>query len=98
MASKKGKTVSTRHKSEVTYWTRFGLAILSAIICASLRLGIEGIAVGVVAYLISYVLARYLLEPSVNLGKYEIYLVGSTTYFVTWLTLWILLYTLMVSP
>lgn len=98
MASKKGKPVSTRHKSEVTYWMRFGLAIFSAIICASLRLGIEGLALGVAIYLISYVLSRYLLEPSVNLGKYEIYFLGSTTYFVTWLAFWILLYTLMVSP
>ena len=98
MATKREKPVSTKHKSDITYWMRFGLAVLSALICASLKLGIEGIAVTVAVYALSYVPARYLIEPEVSLGKYQVYLIGSTTFFITWITIWVLLYTLLPYP
>jgi len=92
---KSSLTTATRHKSEIVYWTRFGLATLSAILCAILKLSAEGLAVGIVIYLISYLLARYAIKPDVTLGRHEIYLLGLGTYFATWFTLWILIYTLL---
>jgi len=74
---------------------RFGLAILSATLCAFLRLNAEGAVVGAVIYLTSYFLARYVVEPDINLARYEIYLSGLGTYLVTWITFWVLLHTLL---
>ena len=97
MAFKKGKTLApgTKHKSGIVYWLRFGLAILSGLFCAFLGLGLEGLAVGPLLYLISYILTLYVIEPSINLGRYEVYLLGLGTYLVTWLTFWILINTLL---
>ena len=74
---------------------RFGLSIFSAIACILLQFSVEGIGVGIAIYLISYLLAKYVIKPDVSLGKNEIYLLGLGTYIFTWLALWILLYTLL---
>lgn len=95
LSSKEEKIAALKLKAGRVYWMRFGLSIFSAILCAFLRSNVEGLGVGVAIYLISYLLARHVVKPEVNLGKYEIYLLGLGTYFFTWVTLWILLHTLL---
>ena len=97
MAFKKGKKAipASRHKSGIVYWIRFFLGILSGLICAFLRLGVEGLAVGPIIYLISVILTRYVIEPYITLEGSQIYVLGLGTYIVTWLTFWILTNTLL---
>ncbi len=95
MTSKEEKTAALKLKSSRVYWMRFGLSIPAAAVCGLLRLGVEGVGVGVAVYLISYLLAKYAVQPSVSLGRNEIYLLGLSTYAFTWLALWTLLNTLL---
>jgi len=76
-------------KSDIVYWLRFCLAIISALLSAFLRLGIEGLAVGAVIYFISYILARFVIKTNIDLGRYGLYILGLVTYLATWFTLWI---------
>jgi len=75
---------------------RVGLAILSGILCAFLRLGLVGMTVGAGMYMVSYLLTRYVVKIDDDL-EYETYLLGLGTYVVTWITFWILLHTLLRS-
>ncbi len=94
LPNKKGNKNPIVSNSDLIYWLRFGFAILSALLCTFLRLGKEGLVVGIVIYVISYIVSRYLMRTSVNLGRYEVYVLGLGTYIVTWFTFWILTYTL----
>jgi len=93
----KNTMMSPRPKLGPIYWMRFSLAIFSALLCAFLRLGIEGLIIGIVIYLVSYLAARYLLKTNGNLRTHASYLSGIGTYFITWFTFWTLLHTLQVS-
>ncbi len=83
--------------SSVVYWSRFGLAILSALICFILRLkGDAGIAVALIVYAASYLLVRYGLgygEAALK-GKQRAVMLGSGTFVFVWAAVWMLLFTL----
>lgn len=64
-----------------------GLAFLAAILCAFLKLKLEGIVVGVGLYFSSYLLTRYAIKIE-NSGQYDVYLIGAGTYATIWLTFW----------
>jgi hypothetical protein len=80
------------------YWLRIGLGVLGGL--AAYRVFgldyIDGILVGVIFYLASYYLARYLWFKELGrdqLGK--IYSTGIGGYAMTFLFTWILLFTIM---
>jgi hypothetical protein len=84
--------------SSLVYWTRIGLAVLTAILCLGLQLlGIRGIILGVLMYVASYYLIRYGMgvEPKAVGGGNKLYTIGIGTYFIVWLFMWALLYTLL---
>jgi len=84
--------------SSLVYWTRIGLAVLTAILCLGLQLlGIRGIILGVLMYVASYYLIRYGLgvEPKAVGGGNKLYMIGIGSYFIVWLFMWALLYTLL---
>jgi len=82
-------------RAGMVYWMRFGLAILSALICAFLRLNIEGLIVGIMIYLFSCIVFQYVIKTDVYFGQYWLYTMGIGTYFITWFTFWFLLNTLL---
>jgi len=90
-------TRRTVRPSSVVYWSRFGLAIVAALICFVLRLkGELGIAVAFVIYVFSYFLFRYGFKfGEVQLkGKYRSISLGSGTFIFVWAAVWIILFTL----
>jgi hypothetical protein len=87
----------TMRPSSVVYWSRFGLAILSAFICFVLRLkGEVGIAVAFAIYVSSCFLFRYGLKyGDLELkGKQRALSLGSGTFIFVWAAVWMLLFTL----
>lgn len=82
--------------SSLVYWTRIGLGVLTAILCLGLQLlGIRGIILGVLMYVVSYYLIRYGLgvEPKAVGGGNKLLTIGIGSYFLVWLFMWALLYT-----
>lgn len=95
--SRNVKSSPARKRSSTLYWMRFGLAVLTAFVCALLGLGLWGIPFGASVYIFSAVVGRFFIQPDVSLGRYETYLVGSTTFFAIWFVIWIILYTFMAA-
>jgi len=82
--------------SSLVYWTRVGLGVLTAILCLGLQLlGIRGIILGILMYVVSYYLIRYGLgvEPKAVGGGNKLFTIGIGSYFLVWLFTWALLYT-----
>lgn len=81
------------------YWSRVILSIISAILCAVLHLGVEGIVLGSSLYLASVFLITLGLKitPQKLNSKTRLYTLGLGTYIFVWLALWILFHTYLVS-
>ncbi len=85
---------------ELIYWTRFALAIVAALICTLLKLeGLSGITTGLIAYLASCFLFKYVFTTRSRAVKStrKVYTTGIGVYLLTWITSWMMLYTLL-SP
>jgi len=85
---------------DLIYWARFGLAIVAAVFCVLLNLkDFSGIATGIILYLASCLLFRRLFmtgsQAVMNVRK--IYTTGVGVYFLTWITVWLMIYTIL-SP
>ncbi|MBS7650778.1 MAG: hypothetical protein QXL25_06480 [Candidatus Bathyarchaeia archaeon] len=83
--------------SSLVYWSRFGLAVLTAFLCYILQLrGSNGLALAALIYLLSVIVFKNILRyGEVELqGKYKVTILGLGTYIFTWAAIWILLYTL----
>jgi len=83
--------------STIVYWSRFGLAVLAALICFLLQLKENrGIAAAAALYILSYMVVRYALnygEEELK-GKYKAATLGLGTYIFVWAAFWIIFYTL----
>jgi len=106
---KSKSSLSTQHvdmedkmkPTDIIYWTRFLLGIGAALISAllsSLRLDfnlLNGISIALLIYIITY----YVYKP-IFLAKVEkpskIFTIGVGAYFLSWLVMWTLFYTLLV--
>ena len=85
---------------ELIYWASFGLAMVAAVFCVLFNLkDFSGIATGIILYLVSCLLFQRLFTTRSyavrNVRK--IYTTGVGVYFLTWITAWLMLYTLL-SP
>ncbi len=85
---------------ELIYWARFGLAIVAAAVCVLLNLkDFSGIATGIILYLASCILIRqlFMTRSDAVRNMRKIYTTGIGIYFFTWITAWLMLYTIL-SP
>ena len=83
---------------DLIYWARFGLAIVAAVFCVLLNLrDFTGIATGIILYLVSCLLLRQLfMARSYGVKNVrKIYTTGIGVYFFTWITAWLMLYTIL---
>jgi len=85
---------------ELIYWAKFILAIAAAVVCGLLNLrDLSGIATGLIFYLASCFLFQYLFTVRSHAVKSmrKIYTTGVGTYFLTWIVVWLMLYTFLSS-
>ncbi|MGQ9542558.1 MAG: hypothetical protein ACUVTM_00505 [Candidatus Bathyarchaeia archaeon] len=83
--------------SSLVYWSRFGLAILAALLCYILQLrGSNGLMLAASIYILSIVLFKNILRYGEGdlQGRHKVTILGLGTYIFTWAAVWILLYTL----
>ena len=78
------------------YWGRMLLGLAVGGLCAALNVGLLGVTVAVSVYLVSYYLLKLRYGELAELENAPRRLVteGIGAYFLTWLTAWTLLYTL----
>lgn len=82
---------------ERIYWFRFCLGIAAAFVCIAFNLTeLWGIGFGLLLYLSSYLILRYVFKigPERVGSESKLYSIGAGIYFITWNALWILLYTI----
>ena len=85
---------------ELIYWARFVLAIVAAVFCVLFNLkDFSGIATGIILYLASCLLFQRLVitRSYAVMNVRKIYTTGVGVYFLTWITAWLMLYTIL-SP
>ena len=85
---------------ELIYWARFVLAIVAAVFCVLFNLkDFSGIATGIILYLVFCLLFRrlFLTRSYAVRNVRKIYITGVGVYFLTWITAWLMLYTIL-SP
>ena len=80
---------------KVLYWSRVGLGILAALICALLMLDnfISGLSFGILLYILTY----YILKRRFATGtekQSKVFTMGIGAYFMSWIVSWGLFYTL----
>ncbi|MEM3005067.1 MAG: hypothetical protein QXO25_05135 [Candidatus Bathyarchaeia archaeon] len=96
--SSPGKTSKTAHftPSTLIYWSRFGMAVLAALLCYLLQLkGSSGLSLAAFIYLLSVIVVRRLYYGVKELQTgHKTVMLGLGTYIFTWATIWIFLYTL----
>jgi hypothetical protein len=95
---------------EKIYWLRFILGIVAALICTGYGLAtgtisketftldvfINGISFASITYIISYYIIKPLFIPKVEKPQ-KIITTGIGIYILSWLVLWILLYTIIAA-
>lgn len=87
----------------IIYWTRFLLGIVAALISALLGYLVQGFSLfnGVSIALLLYIITYYVYK-SVFLVRVEkpskVFTTGVGAYFLTWLVMWALFYTLLKPP
>ena len=92
---KKINELLIQNPKDFIYWIRLFLAILAGFLCSVLKLNIEGLVLGIVFYLTSYMLFRYFLKIDLIKvgGENKFYTIGLGSYLAMWITIWILSYT-----
>ncbi|MBS7623120.1 hypothetical protein KEJ39_05530 [Candidatus Bathyarchaeota archaeon] len=86
--------------STFIYWSRFGVAVLAALLCYFLQLkGSSGLSMAAFIYLLTVIVVRrlYYSVKELQTGRKTVML-GLGTYIFTWATIWIFLYTLRPYP
>jgi len=80
---------------KVLYWSRVGLGILAALICALLRLDdfISGLALGILFYILTYYLLKRRFATRIEKPS-KVLTMGIGAYFMSWIVSWGLFYTL----
>jgi len=85
-----------RTPADTVYWTKFLLGVAAAVLCVVLNLtDLYGLIFGVALYFGSYVLYRYILGIDETISSTRLYTIGIGAYFLTWITLWAILNTLL---
>ena len=84
---------------DVIYWSRVGFGILAALICVLLvdvnaipNPIISGITVGILVYLITYYLLKWLFMNKVEQAS-KVFTMGIGAYFLSWIVAWVLFLT-----
>jgi len=83
--------------SSLIYWSRAGLAVIVAYLCMLLGFtDFKGLTFSTFIYVSTYYLFRYGLDikPERVGGESQLISIGLGSYFLIWLTVWSLLYTL----
>jgi len=80
---------------KIVYWSRVGLGILSALICALLRLDnfITGLSFGILFYILTYYILKWRFATQVEKPS-KVLTTGIGVYFMSWIVSWGLFYTL----
>ncbi len=79
------------------YWIRLGFGIVFGLACGFLRLTeYVGLTAGLAGYFLSVYLFRYVMKIGVQEVESvrSFYMIGVGSYFLSWFTIWALLYTL----
>lgn len=81
----------------IVYWSRVGLGIVAALLCALLALDsfLSGLSFGILFYIITYYLLKRLFVAEVEKSS-ELFKMGIGAYFLSWIVAWVLFYTLLV--
>jgi len=84
----------------IIYWSRVGFGVLAALVCALLidveRVAnplISGMSVGILVYLITYYILKWQFMAKVEKPS-KMFTMGIGAYFLTWIVVWVLFYTL----
>lgn len=87
----------------IIYWSRVGFGVVAALVCLLLidvnKLAnplISGISVGILVYLVSYYILKWLFMTKVEKPS-KVFTMGIGAYFLTWIVAWVLFYTLTLS-
>lgn len=87
----------------VIYWTRFLLGIVAALTSALLSSAIRefsllnGISIALLVYIITYYVYKAMFLAKVEKAS-KIFTTGVGIYFLSWLVVWVLLYTIFYQP
>lgn len=82
---------------ERIYWFRFFLGVAAALVCIAFNLtDLLGMGFGLLLYLSSYLIVRYVFKIGAERvgSESKLYSIGAGIYFITWNALWIFFYTL----
>jgi len=84
----------------IIYWSRVGFGVLAALVCALLidvekvaNPLISGMSVGILVYLITYYILKWQFMAKVEKPS-KMFTMGIGAYFLTWIVVWVLFYTL----
>lgn len=92
---------------ETVYWLRFGFGILAALICVGYGVGtntisstnfvfsmfLNGMSLAIIVYLVSYYYIKSKFKLRVEKPQ-KLFTAGIGIYFLAWIVLWALLYTI----
>jgi hypothetical protein len=95
---------------EIIYWVRLALGITAALICTGYGLAtntiakenptyttlLNGISIALVIYLISYYIIKSKFSLEVEKSQ-KLVTMGIGIYFISWITFWTLLYTIIAT-
>jgi len=87
----------------VIYWTRFLLGIVAALTSALLSSAIRefsllnGISIALLVYIITYYVYKAMFLAKVEKAS-KIFTTGVGIYFLSWLVVWVMLYTIFYQP
>jgi len=84
----------------IIYWSRVGFGVVAALVCILLidvekvaNPLISGMSVGILVYLISHYIFKWLFMAKVEKSS-KVFTMGIGAYFLTWIVVWVLFYTL----
>ncbi|MEM2849810.1 MAG: hypothetical protein QXI36_06020 [Candidatus Bathyarchaeia archaeon] len=73
------------------YWIRFALALAVALLSGFLRIwGVGGLLIAIIVYVLTQYAFRRVVNEEIDSRK--LLLEGIGTYFLVWLTTWVILY------
>jgi len=84
----------------IIYCSRVGFGVVAALMCILLRIDafpnplISGMSIGILVYIISYYILKWLFMAKVE-NPTKVFTMGVGAYFLTWIVAWGLFYTLM---
>jgi len=80
----------------LVYWSRVGLGIIAALVCFLLRLDsfLSGLSLGILFYILTYYILKRQFLAKVEKTA-ELFKMGIGAYFLSWIVMWSLFFTLM---